>query len=178
MRARRVRLGPAVQVLLLGTLWLALSGLYDPFHLGLGALSVACVVWLDRRLRRGAGAARQRAEAHPLRFAAYCVWLLGQIVVSAVHVAAVVLHPRMPVRPRVIRFRSDQPNDVARMLLANSITLTPGTLTIEVEGDAFTVHALTGATARGLLDGTMQAKVARLFTDRPGRAVYDVRWEE
>jgi len=179
--ARRVPLGLVVQVLLLMALWLALSGLYDAFHLGLGAVSVACVLWLNRRLRRApraAGAVRVDAEVHPLRFAAYCGWLLGQILLSAIHVAAVVLHPRMPVSPRVVRFRSDQPNDVARMLLANSITLTPGTLTIEVEGDEFVVHALTGATARGLLDGTMQAKVARLFCDEPGRAVYDVRWEE
>ena len=178
---RRVRLGLVVQVLLLMALWLVLSGLYDPFHLGLGALSVACVLWLNRRLRRAPrvdGAARVDAEVHVLRFVAYCGWLLGQILMSALHVAGVVLHPRMPVSPRVVRFRSDQPNDVARMLLANSITLTPGTLTIEVDGDEFTVHALTRATARSLLDGTMQAKVTRLFTDDPGRAVYDVRWEE
>ncbi len=178
---RRVPLGLVVQVLLLMVLWLVLSGLYDPFHLALGAFSVGFVLWLNRRLRRAppaAGAARVDAEVHVLRFAAYCGWLLGQILLSALHVAGVVLHPRMPVSPRVVRFRSDQPNDVARMLLANSITLTPGTLTIEVDGDEFTVHALTGATARGLLDGTMQAKVARLFCDAPGRAVYDVRWEE
>ncbi len=176
--ARRLSLGLVGRALLLMALWLALSGLYDPFHLGLGVVSVACVLWLDRRLPRAAGASRGEAEVHVLRFAAYCGWLLGQIVLSALHVAGVVLHPRMPVSPRVVRFRSDQPNGVARMLLANSITLTPGTLTVEVEGDAFTVHALTEATARGLLDGTMQAKVARLFCDRPGRAVYDVRWEE
>ncbi len=179
--ARRVPLGRVVQALLLGALWLGLSGMYDPFHLALGALSVACVLWLNGRLRRAprvAEAARGDAEIHVLRFAAYCGWLVGQILASALHVAAVVIHPRMPVSPRVIRFRSDQPNDVARMLLANSITLTPGTLTLEVDGDEFVVHALTEATARGLLDGTMQAKVARLFRDDPGRAVYDVRWEE
>ncbi len=175
---RRIPLGRVVQGLLLMVLWLALSGLYDVFHLGLGAVSVGCVLWLSSRLKRARPAARVRTEVHVLRFAAYCGWLLGQILVSALHVAAVVLHPRMPVSPRVVRFRSDQPNDVARMLLANSITLTPGTLTVEVEGDEFTVHALTGATARGLLDGTMPAKVARLFSDEPRRAVYDVRWEE
>ncbi|NOY44274.1 MAG: hypothetical protein GXP50_02290 [Deltaproteobacteria bacterium] len=174
--ARRMRLGLVGQAVLLMVLWLVLSGLYDPFHLGLGAVSVACVLWLNRRLPRPAG--RGRTEVHVLRFAAYCGWLLGQILLSALHVAGVVLHPRLPVSPRMVRFRSDQPNDVARMLLANSITLTPGTLTVEVDGDEFTVHALTEATARGLLDGTMQAKVARLFSDEPGRAVYDVRWEE
>ncbi len=181
VRVRRVSLGLVVQVLLLMALWLVLSGLYDAFHLGLGTLSVACVLWLNRR-RRGAprvvGSARGRTEVHVLRFAAYCGWLLGQILLSALHVAGVVLHPRLPVSPKMVRFRSDQPNDVARMLLANSITLTPGTLTVEVDGDEFTVHALTEATARDLLDGTMQAKVARLFCDEPGRAVYDVRWEE
>ncbi len=176
--ARRVPLGLVVQGLLLMALWLALSGMYDAFHLGLGALSVVCVLWLNARLRRARPIGPGRTEVHVLRFVAYCGWLLGQIVLSALHVAAVVLTPRMPVSPRVVRFRSDQPNDVARMLLACSITLTPGTLTVEVDADEFTVHALTGATARGLLDGTMQAKVARLFSDGPGRAVYDVRWEE
>ena len=110
----------------------------------------------------------------PLRFLGYCVWLPVQILRSAVYVAWVVLHPRLPVKPVMVQVRSRQPNVFAQMILGNSITLTPGTLTVDVVGDGFTVHALTPATAQELLAGTMQEKVARLFTDRPGPLVFDV----
>lgn len=172
---KKLRIG--TQALLLLALWLALSGHYDLFHLGLGVLSVALVLWLNLGLRRLPAADnvfQPEATLKPLRFLGYCVWLPVQILRSAAYVAYLVLHPRLPVRPVVVQFRSSQPNGFAQMILGNSITLTPGTLTLDVVGDRFVVHALTPATAQDLLSGTMQEKVARLFTDQPGPMVFDV----
>lgn len=161
---------------LLLALWVLLSGYLDLFHLGLGAVSAALVLWINRGIRRlpaFRAAAQPDATLRPLRLLGYGLWLPVQILRSAVYVAGIVLHPRLPVRPVVVRFRSRQPNVFAQMILGNSITLTPGTLTVDVEGDRFVVHALTEKTARELLGGTMPHKVARLFGDRSGPAVFE-----
>lgn len=169
-----------VQAALLMGLWLVLSGLLDGFHLGLGVFSVALVLWLDRRLRRAPAIQAQahpEAALRPLRFLAYHLWMPVQILLSAVYVARVVLSPRLNIRPQMVQFRSAQPTAFAKMLLGNSITLTPGTLTVDLAEDRFLVHALTADTAQGLLEGTMQTKVARLFQDEPGPMVFDVAVE-
>jgi multicomponent Na+:H+ antiporter subunit E len=75
----------------------------------------------------------------------------------------------------MVRFKSRQPGDLARVILGNSITLTPGTQTIMIDGDEYLVHALTPTTAEGLLGGTMQTKVARLFVDQPADMVTESR---
>jgi multicomponent Na+:H+ antiporter subunit E len=93
----------------------------------------------------------------------YGAWLAWEVVVSAVQVASVVLHPKMPIAPRLLRFQASLPHTLARLTLANSITLTPGTVTLEVDADEFVVHALTPASAAGLDAGRMQARVAGLF---------------
>ncbi len=170
-----------VQAALLMGIWLLLSGFLDGFHLGLGIFSVALVLWLDRRLPRVPSTQTPVHPAEglrPLRFLAYHLWLPVQILGSAIYVARIVLSPRMDIQPQMVRYRSAQPNGFAKMLLGNSITLTPGTLTVDLEEDRFLVHALTADTARGLLDGTMQTKVARLFEDEPGPMVFDVSVED
>ncbi|MDW7712061.1 MAG: Na+/H+ antiporter subunit E [Deferrisomatales bacterium] len=175
LRDRRVVAG--AQAALLMGIWLLLSGLLDGFHVGLGVFSVVFVLWLDRRLppmQSPGSPPAPDARARVLRFLAYHLWMPVQILISAVYVARIVLSPRMDIRPQMVRYRSAQPNGFAKMLLGNSITLTPGTLTVDVDGDRFLVHALTEDTAQGLLDGTMQTKVARLFQDEPGPMVFDV----
>ncbi len=178
--ALRRRLGALTQATLLMALWLPLSGHYDAFHVALGVLSVGFILWVNRRIRALPVAPNQvpaRFELHALRLLAYFVWLPVQIFFSAVYVARVVLARDLPIQPQLVRFRSAQPNAFAQMILGNSITLTPGTLTVDLEGDEFLVHALTADTARGLVDGTMQTKVARLFEDAPGPMVFDVAVE-
>lgn len=73
-----------------------------------------------------------------------------------------ILNPSMPISPVVIALRSSQSSDLARVIFANSITLTPGTVAIDVDGDITEVHALTDETARSLLEGTMDGKVTAL----------------
>ena len=150
-------------------LWLVLSGKFDVFHLSMGVVSALCVALGTRRLLLlppdiGPPGSHP-AGAMPLRFLAYVPWLVWEIVVSSVHVAYVVLHPRMPIQPCLLRFDTSFPHVLAKLTLANSITLTPGTVTLDVDGDEFLVHALTGTSARGLQPGggAVHRRVAALF---------------
>lgn len=146
--------------------WVVLSGKLDALHLGMGLLSVAFVIRAVRPLLALPPRLGGTGPAPVLRprFLLYLPWLAGQIVVSSLQVAWVVLHPRLPVDPRVVRLKSPLPHNFARLTLANSITLTPGTVTLDVEGDEYVVHALTGASAQSVThDAEMPRRVRRLF---------------
>lgn len=94
----------------------------------------------------------------------YIPWLLLEVLKAGIDVAYRVLHPRMPISPRIVRFEAPFEDDLPRTILANSITLTPGTITIDVEGRVFTVHSLTEENAEELTAGRdMQERVARIF---------------
>lgn len=156
--------------------WLFMSGQFDPVHIGFGLLAVGIVMALDRRLP---GTAREKAEqsllGHFHRFPFYVPWLSVQMVIATWQVARVVLSRRMDINPCLVEFKSAQPHSVARVTLGNSITLTPGTLTLEIAGDRYRVHALTEANAAELLDGEIPRHVSRLFGATGERAVYDGR---
>lgn len=119
-------------------LWLLLSGHWDALHVGLGAAASGLVVWLNRGQEDITAAVR----ALP-RVACYVPWLLGAIVRSNLAVVRIVLDPRLPIDPVVVRLRPAVRSPLAVTTLANSITLTPGTITLDAEGGEMTVHALT-----------------------------------
>lgn len=155
-------------------LWLLLSSHYEPFYLAFGLLSVGIVLILSRGLMgsvvfKGDGTRAQSfLTLEPwYRMVTYLPWLFLAIVKANLQVAWIVLHPQMPINPLIVRFRAPLPSDVAQVTLAQSITLTPGTVTLDLEGSDYTVHALTPASAEDLLNGTMQAKVEKTFA-RPG----------
>ena len=75
----------------------------------------------------------------------------------------------MPIDPFILRFKARYATDVAKILLGNSITLTPGTVTLEIEQDEFTIHALSPDLAASLLDGSDQNRIARIFGDPESR---------
>jgi multicomponent Na+:H+ antiporter subunit E len=166
----------ALQALTLMGLWLLLSGHYDAFHIALGVGSVGVVLAMNSRssLSR-AESGDQAGPPRWTRIILYLFWLMKEMILSGLYVARVVLTPRMPLSPCLVRFKSAQPNDIAKVILGNSITLTPGTLTLEIEQQEYLVHALTRNTAEGLLNVTMQTKVARLFTDNPENMVFETR---
>ena len=85
-----------------------------------------------------------------------------EIVKANIAVALRIVSPRLPIRPRVIRVRAGQRTDIGRVIYANSITLTPGTVTVDTEGDHITVHALTPEAAEGVLSGEMDRRVTRV----------------
>jgi multicomponent Na+:H+ antiporter subunit E len=152
-----------VQSLALMIIWIVLSGFYDAFHLGLGVLSVILVLLMNPPV----SAPGEFTTTRPRwgRVLLYLPWLGLEMVLAAVEVARVVLPPTMPLSPRLVRFRSPRLNDFARVVLGNSITLTPGTLTVDIDGDEYLVHALTESAARELEGGRMQARVAGLFAE-------------
>lgn len=145
--------------------WVALSGKFDGFHLGVGALVALFLAWRARKLpalsRPGLDA--PEAGLRLARLIPYLLWLGWQMFLSAIYVAGVILRPGKHLNPRFFAFRSDQPSIQAATVLANSITLTPGTLTIELYGNDYLVHAISQRTQEDFLEGTMPAKVAALF---------------
>ena len=146
--------------------WLILSGHYDALHLGAGAVCAGLVTLLSSDLFTfGTGA---RSSFRIGRFALYVPWLLWEIFQASLHVTWLVVRPS-GIRSRVIRFQTCLQNQVAKVVLGNSITLTPGTITVDIEGDQFTVHALSDTAAESLLDGDMERRVAWVFGEEvPG----------
>ena len=140
--------------------WLLWSGLYKPLIIALGAVSCLLCVWIAFRMHRD--------EVEPLRLrpalrtVGYFPWLLKEIAVSNWNVIRIVLSPRLPIDPVVLNVTALQQSALGRVVYANSITLTPGTLTVDVDGSLLTVHALTSEGASALREGEMNERVARL----------------
>jgi len=145
---------------LLFIVWLLLSGHYTSPLMTYGALSCAGIVLLVRHL----GILDEEAlPVHlSLRWLVYAPWLMKEIVLSNIAVAKVILTPGLPIHPRMIRLTASQSSDVSRVIYANSITLTPGTVTLDVRGSEFLVHSLTSDSAEGLLSGEMDRRVSRV----------------
>ena len=149
-------------------IWIVLSGKLDVLHLGAGAVTALIIARLTQRLLAlpptvGCSTDRPLQDVVWLRSVRYVAWLVWQIVLSSLQIARVVLDPRLPVQPRIVRFRGRLPHTLARLTLANSITLTPGTVTLDVQGDTFEVHALTDEAARAIESEAMQQRVRPLF---------------
>lgn len=126
---------------LLVVLWLVLSGHYGPLLLSLGAGSCALALWIALRMDRIDG------EAVPLAvrvgpWLRYLAWLGVEIVKSNLAVARVLVDPRLPIRPSVFQVEATQRTLLGHVFYANSITLTPGTVSIDLHGDAIDVHSL------------------------------------
>jgi len=150
----------------LAAFWILLSGHFDAVHLLFGLASVTLVSALScRHIAEGTtlGAEARRM----LRLPRYVPWLLGQIALASVDVLFRVLGLR-PVDPCVLRFKPDLDSDFGRVTLANSITLTPGTVTIDVEEDGtFLVHAIAPEAAAAVIDGPMVTRVDEVEGDEP-----------
>lgn len=142
----------------LGLLWAALSGHGETLIVVLGIASVLFVVIFARRLDL------VDDEGFPLHLAwrtpSYFLWLLWQIVLSNVAVIRHILRARLDVDPQLVTVPSGQASDLGAVIYANSITLTPGTVTIAVNGDQMLVHALDRDAADGLVEGSMARRVA------------------
>jgi len=140
--------------------WLLWSGHYTGMLLTFGVISCLLCVWLAERMERVAGA--QRDYRLGLRWIPYGPWLLLEIVKSNVDVARAILSKDLKIQPQLVRLKATQKTDMARVIYANSITLTPGTITLDVRGDDFLVHALLDVTAEGVLTGEMDRRCTAL----------------
>ena len=143
--------------LALAILWVLLSGYFTPLLLGLGAASVALVVYLAHRMDIA------DHEGHPIhlswRAMTYWPWLLVEIIKANYDVARVILAPKMPLGLSLFTVKATQKTELGHTIYANSITLTPGTVTVAVDDDTLTIHALTAGAEAGLLTGEMDRRV-------------------
>ncbi len=141
-------------------LWLLLSGLWVPLLLALGLASSLLCLYLSHRMDV------VDHEGHPVHLGigllAYFPWLAMQILKVNFDVARRILSPALPIHPTVVRVKADQPGPVGKTTYANSITLTPGTVAMSVDGDEILVHALTREGANELLEGEMNRRVTRM----------------
>lgn len=154
--------------------WLVLSGHYDITHISFGVFSVILVMFINYPLRRRLFSLEEYSEIMKLsipRLIFYIPWLLWQIVIASLQVACVVLHPRCPIDPALLRFKTTLGNTSSKVILGNSITLTPGTITLEIAQDEFLVHALMDVSSTGIIDGTLPGQVARLYERKPGQVL-------
>jgi multicomponent Na+:H+ antiporter subunit E len=132
--------------------WLLLSGQFESRFLILsGVLASALTVWICQRLDL-IGAQYQPVRSLP-RFLLYLPWLLFQITASSLVVIGKAWSPRVNIAPRLVKVSTDLRHPLAVTLLANSITLTPGTVTVDVQDGSLLVHALSPKAARGIVRG-------------------------
>jgi len=150
-------------VLLLIAAWVLWSGYFKPLLLGLGAFSCLLTVWIVRRM--GHFDDDMFAFHYDWRILGFWAWLGAEIVKSSLEVTRIVLRRRIEVEPTVVEIDGQGlgPTDLA--LLGNSITLTPGTLTLDVFDGRLRVHALTGEGAESLQRGEMKQRLSALIRD-------------
>ena len=145
--------------LLLG-LWLMLSGHYDPLLISLGTLSAVSVTLIS--LRMGIVDAEGQPMALLPGLVRYAPWLAKEIITACLDVALRIVRPGLPIEPSIIRVPADQKTAPGRVAYANSITLTPGTISLEVLEDEIVVDALSAASATELQTGEMGRRSRRL----------------
>ncbi len=159
--------------ILLYAFWLILSGKYDFFHLATGILCSMLTAFFSHDLLFAnirLGDARVIAK----RFLLYIPWLIFQIISSNIHVAAVVLSRKKTIAPRIVKFKTKLESDISWITLANSITLTPGTITMDIRDGEFIIHALNDKVAEDLDAGEMEDRIAHVYMEADHIYVQDV----
>ena len=145
---------------LLAAAWILWSGYFEPLLLSLGVFSCLAtfvIVW-----RMGYFEQEIFALNFSLRLFTYWGWLIKEIVMSSLAVTRVILNPRLPISARYIELKASAPGAIGQVIFANSITLTPGTLTLDLYEGELKVHALTQEGAEDLMSGEMDRRVASL----------------
>jgi multicomponent Na+:H+ antiporter subunit E len=154
-----LRLLPPMLVLVVA--WALWSGHSEPLIVGFGALSCLGVFGISQRMDRVVGA---EPLDYPLalRSLVYIPWLAIEIVKANLNVAILILNPGTKVHSHLIRVRATQSTELGRVIYANSITLTPGTITLDLRGEHLLIHALSKSAAEGVHEGDMDRRVSRL----------------
>lgn len=141
-------------------LWLLLSGHYTPLLITFGVGSALFVTAIALRMRI------VDEDSVPLQLTPqvllYLPWLTLQVLKANLHVGRTILTPRLPISPLMSRYRGHEKTEVGRFTYANSITLTPGTITVGVYGHDYEIHALTRESMDGTEEGAMDRKVSAM----------------
>ncbi len=146
-------------VVLLGT-WLLWSGHYTPLIISFGVLSCALVVWITHRM--DTIDEETVPLEHVLAIALYLPWLCGQVILSSFTVARIILSPKIAIDPEFVNPKMSQKTDLGEVIHANSITLTPGTVSVELHDNDILTHALTKKMADDVMEGSIDRRVGRL----------------
>jgi multicomponent Na+:H+ antiporter subunit E len=144
--------------------WLLWSGHLEPFIIALGGLSCLFCLWICQRMKI------VDEEGAPIQlgfrpFTTYAPWLMKEIIKSNIEVTKIVLSPKMELKRNLIEVGANPKSEMGRVILANSITLTPGTVSVAMEKDKILVHALSFEGAEEDLSGEMDRRVCRLEGD-------------
>ncbi len=148
-------------ILVLMAVWLLFSGIYTPLIISFGIGSCILVTLIARRMDV------IDHEALPIhlgyQIVIYWVWLVIEIVKANIDVAKCVLFPKKHLRPSLFVAPVTQKSDLGKVIYANSVTLTPGTVTVDLFDDNILVHALTKESAAGVISGDMDARVTKVM---------------
>jgi len=147
-------------LLFVAVVWLLLSGHYTALILSFGAVSSLIVIWFMWRMAR----VDEKLDILPIRprVLYYLLWLMWQVVLSNIDLVRRIWDPTLPIRPTWQRLDIKVTSSLAKTLYANSITLTPGTLTTDVREDHFMVHSLSPDGIEDLRKGGMEEQIQRL----------------
>jgi len=141
-------------------LWLLLSESFDLFHVGLGLVAAFGVAWFNT------DRITSRPAIPQLRILWYFLWLLSRILQSGIHLSVLILDPALPIDPKLIRYRTKLQEESGIVLLGNSITLTPGTITVELNSQELVVHAMDDESADDITSLRLEQQIAGLFGEK------------
>jgi len=147
--------------------WVVMSGMFDPFHFSLGVFCCLLVAHFSHNLLFYGEPRRWGRGIFGILI--YLPWLFWEILLANLQVAYIVLHPRMLelIDPQLVRFKTILKRPISKVTLAQSITLTPGTITVDIEEDEFLVYALTDGAAKSLPGSAMEQKIAAVLEGEP-----------
>ena len=151
-----------IWLVILAVVWLVWSGIYKPLVIGLGAFSCLLTIYISHPT----GFFNESTSVHVLpRMPRYWFRLFIDIVKSSLEVTRIVLHPKLPISPTEIEIKAAPKGPVGQVILGNSITLSPGTVTIDVYQGNLRIHCLTKESAEELIASDINQKTAEL-TDK------------
>lgn len=164
--------------LVLFAFWMVLSGRTETKFVVYGILTAVVTTWVTYPLLlvpNKDGSKKYYVFGFSIpKMIMYFFWLMWQLVLANIDVLLATTGQELNIDPKVVRFRFKADNPMASVILANSITLTPGTVTMNVTDDGvYEIHALTVGAAAGVLDGGMQKKVADLYGEKFDFAVVE-----
>ena len=148
-------------ILFLVIFWVLLSGHIEPLLLFFGVISCLLVWWISHRMDIF-DHEEHPVHVHPVKLAGYYFWLCKEVIKWNLDVARRILDPALPIHPRLIKVRTSQRTELGQVIYANSITLTPGTVSIDLQGYEIEVHALTPEAADDLLTGDMDRRISAI----------------
>ena len=141
--------------------WILLSGEFTFILITSGVVASLITAYLSHDIFVGK-ADLKTETGRVFKFIVYIPWLLWEIILANVEIAYLVLSPKPLVDPQIVRFKNDLKTDLGIVTLAHSITLTPGTVTVDANREEFVIHAIWQKSAEGIIGGEMQRKVKKI----------------